>query len=162
MGYPFHFKQILTNNSFLFFLYFQAPPTLTPPSNYSQTTIATSFETVTMPTLLSNGSFPSDTEMKSYPWQPERTPNFATKSKNLSDSMPSFILRPSTNMACQHIVTTYVIPNFLHFTAYLMGFWYFRIQENEQLYALMEKVFLHATPLQGRMVSQSNMIRRMR
>ena len=42
-------------------------------------------------------------------------------------------------LACEHIITTYIIPNFLHFVAYLMGLYYFRIQDNEQLYALMEK-----------------------
>lgn len=42
--------------------------------------------------------------------------------------------------ACQHIITTYVIPNVLHFLAYIMGVVHFRIQENEQLYAIMEKV----------------------
>lgn len=42
--------------------------------------------------------------------------------------------------ACQHIITTYVIPNVLHFLAYIMGIVHFRIQENEQLYAIMEKV----------------------
>lgn len=47
-----------------------------------------------------------------------------------------------SHIQCGHIVTTYVIPSVLHFTSYVMGFWYFRIRENEQLYALMEKVFL--------------------
>lgn len=42
--------------------------------------------------------------------------------------------------ACEHIITTYVIPNVLHFGAFIMGMYHFRFQENEQLYALMEKV----------------------
>ncbi|KAJ8313462.1 hypothetical protein KUTeg_008985 [Tegillarca granosa] len=42
--------------------------------------------------------------------------------------------------ACEHIMTTYIIPNILHFIAYCMGMYHFRIQENEQLYSLMEKV----------------------
>lgn len=46
----------------------------------------------------------------------------------------------SPPLACEHVITTYVIPNFLHFIAYIMGFIYFRIQDNEHLYALMEKV----------------------
>jgi hypothetical protein len=43
---------------------------------------------------------------------------------------------------CEHVVTTYILPSIFHFVAYLLGFFYFRINENEQLYALMEKVFL--------------------
>ncbi|XP_033760317.1 uncharacterized protein LOC117342308 isoform X1 [Pecten maximus] len=64
--------------------------------------------------------------------------------------------------ACEHIITTYVIPNILHFVAYIMGMYHFRIQENEQLYALMEKVFLQATPLYNRSISQQKMIRKLR
>ena len=45
-----------------------------------------------------------------------------------------------TPAACEHIVTTYVVPNILHFVAFFIGIYHFRIQENEQLYALMEKV----------------------
>lgn len=52
-------------------------------------------------------------------------------------------LRPSARPeACRHIITTYVIPNILHFGAYIMGMVHFRIQENEQLYAIMEKVII--------------------
>lgn len=43
---------------------------------------------------------------------------------------------------CGHIVTTYLLPSMMHLLAYLIGFIYFRINESEQLYALMEKVFL--------------------
>lgn len=42
---------------------------------------------------------------------------------------------------CTHIVSTYVVPNVLHFMAFLIGFYMFRIQENEGLHALIEKVF---------------------
>ncbi|XP_071085706.1 uncharacterized protein [Haliotis cracherodii] len=68
----------------------------------------------------------------------------------------------SPPLACEHVITTYVIPNFLHFIAYIMGFIYFRIHDNEHLYALMEKVFLQATPLQSRTASQKKMIRKLR
>lgn len=44
---------------------------------------------------------------------------------------------------CTHIVSTYVVPKVLHFMAFLIGFYMFRIQENEGLHALIEKV-LHA------------------
>ena len=57
-----------------------------------------------------------------------------TPLKNLSQSQYSYPL------ACDHIVTTYVVPNFLHFVAFVMGLIHFRVQENEQLYALMESV----------------------
>ena len=43
---------------------------------------------------------------------------------------------------CTHIVSTYVVPKVLHFMAFLIGFYMFRIQENEGLHALIEKVFL--------------------
>ncbi|XP_041358803.1 uncharacterized protein LOC121375421 [Gigantopelta aegis] len=65
-------------------------------------------------------------------------------------------------LACEHIITTYIIPNILHFVAYLMGLYYFRIQDNEQLYALMEKVFLQAAPLQNRAASQQIVVRKLR
>lgn len=42
---------------------------------------------------------------------------------------------------CTHIVSTYVVPDLLHFMAFLLGFYMFRIQENEGLHALIEKVF---------------------
>lgn len=64
--------------------------------------------------------------------------------------------------ACEHIITTYVVPNILHFVAYVMGLLHFRIQENEQLYALMENVFLQASPSHKGAVSQQTMIRNMR
>ena len=37
---------------------------------------------------------------------------------------------------------TYIVPNFLHFFAFLIGFYHFRIKEHEGLYVLMEKVCL--------------------
>lgn len=41
---------------------------------------------------------------------------------------------------CQYIIIIYVILNVLYFLVYIMGIVYFRIQENEQLYVIMEKV----------------------
>lgn len=67
-----------------------------------------------------------------------------------------------TPAACEHIVTTYVVPNILHFVAFFIGIYHFRIQENEQLYALMEKVFLQANPLNNRSASQQKMTRNLR
>jgi hypothetical protein len=43
---------------------------------------------------------------------------------------------------CGHILTIYIIPNIFHFAFFVMGFVYFRVKENEQLYSLVEKVFL--------------------
>lgn len=79
-----------------------------------------------------------------------------TASKNLTGAKETYPL------GCDHIVTTYVVPNFLHFVAFVMGFIHFRVQENEQLYALMENVFLQASPFQSRSASQRKMIRNMR
>ncbi len=59
---------------------------------------------------------------------------------------------------CGHIITTYVLPSVLHLASFIMGFVYFRINENEQLYALMEKVFLSSMKL----VSQDRVIRRLK
>ncbi len=36
---------------------------------------------------------------------------------------------------CGHIFTTYVLPSIMHLTAFILGFIYFRINENETLYA---------------------------
>lgn len=41
---------------------------------------------------------------------------------------------------CQYIIIIYVILNVFYFLVYIMGIVYFRIQENEQLYVIMEKV----------------------
>ena len=62
------------------------------------------------------------------------------------------VLKPATPAACEHIVTTYVVPNILHFVAFFMGVYHFRIQENEQLYALMEKVCNQSTDCTGGLI----------
>ncbi|CAL1533181.1 unnamed protein product [Lymnaea stagnalis] len=97
------------------------------------------------------------------------TRNHSHSSVTMSIIMPAFEtggnmtnLGGVRNIGCEHIVTTYFIPNLLHFLAYSLGLYYFRIQENEQLYALMEKVFLQATPLQARTASQQKMINKLR
>jgi hypothetical protein len=60
-----------------------------------------------------------------------------------------------------YIVTTYLVPSFLHFVSYLIGFIYFRINDSEQLYALMEKVFL-AVNQTFKQVSQDKVIKRLK
>lgn len=52
-------------------------------------------------------------------------------------------------ICCQHIIPAYVVPAVMHFLAYGYGFLHFRIQECEQLYALMERVFLQAQNTPG-------------
>ncbi len=70
------------------------------------------------------------------------------------------IKKPKEN-ACGHVVTTYIVPSVLHLIAYIIGFIYFRINENEQLYALMEKVFL-AVNQTLKVVSQDKVIKRLK
>ncbi|CAF0848737.1 unnamed protein product [Brachionus calyciflorus] len=62
---------------------------------------------------------------------------------------------------CGHIITTYVLPSLMHLIAYIIGFIYFRINDNEQLYALMEKVFL-AVNVTLKTVSQDRVIKRLK
>jgi len=57
-----------------------------------------------------------------------------TETENLTSPTATYPL------ACEHVVTTYVIPNILHLVAFIMGFVHFRILENEHMYALMENV----------------------
>ena len=46
--------------------------------------------------------------------------------------------------ALEHIVTLriHLIPNILHFVAYAMGLYFFRIQNSKQMYAWIEKELL--------------------
>ncbi|XP_025078975.1 uncharacterized protein LOC112555045 isoform X2 [Pomacea canaliculata] len=71
--------------------------------------------------------------------------------------VPTHIINHSPQ-PCEHIITTYLIPNILHFIAYALGFYFFRIQDNEQLYAMMEKVFLQADHMQGGSSSQQRLV----
>ena len=41
---------------------------------------------------------------------------------------------------CTHLISSYILPDLLHFLAYLLGFWYFRVQDNEQMDALIQQV----------------------
>ena len=77
---------------------------------------------------------PSTDNLTTPGWVPYVTLGPATEKANQnlsSDPLP---------LACQHVVTTYVVPSILHFVAYMMGLIHFRVQENEHLYALMESV----------------------
>lgn len=68
----------------------------------------------------------------------------------------------STASECEHVFSVYIVPSVIHLVAFLMGFYYFRYQESEQLYALMEKVFLDASSTQGRSTSQRKLIKKLR
>lgn len=48
------------------------------------------------------------------------------------------LLEPSTR--CNHVFGTYIVPGIMHFIAYIIGIYHFRIQDHEGLYVLMEKV----------------------
>lgn len=67
----------------------------------------------------------------------------------------------NTDDQCGHKLTTYLLPSLMHLIAYIIGFIYFRINENEQLYALMEKVFL-AVNQTLKTVSQDRVIKRLK
>ncbi|OQV17805.1 hypothetical protein BV898_08101 [Hypsibius exemplaris] len=56
---------------------------------------------------------------------------------------------------CYHITTTYIVPAVLHSVIYVMGFIHFRLQDNEYLYGLMEKVFLQHAPFHRALVHSS-------
>jgi hypothetical protein len=43
---------------------------------------------------------------------------------------------------CKHIFGTFILPSMLHLSAYLIGFYLYRVREHEGLYVLMEKVSL--------------------
>ncbi|CAF0822469.1 unnamed protein product [Rotaria sordida] len=62
---------------------------------------------------------------------------------------------------CGHIFTTYIIPNLLHFVAFIIGFIYFRVTEGEPMYSLMEKVFIHGDQ-NMRQFSPNRVIRRLK
>lgn len=62
---------------------------------------------------------------------------------------------------CGHIFTTYILPDIFHFAAFIIGFIHFRMNEGEPMYALMEKVFIHADQSM-RLFSPNRVIRRLR
>ncbi|KAG8181211.1 hypothetical protein JTE90_013177 [Oedothorax gibbosus] len=62
----------------------------------------------------------------------------------------SIVYRPQTELGyCHHIVPTYIVPSFVHFLAYAYGFYHFRMVECEQLFSLMERVFLQSHSTRG-------------
>lgn len=70
-----------------------------------------------------------------------------TKGQSISSSIvppatTSGVWKPAAFKQCKHLLTEYVVPELLHFMAVLTGIYLFRIQDNEDLNALVEKVFL--------------------
>jgi len=69
-------------------------------------------------------------------------------------------MKKQTNVVCQHLIPTYIVASFVHFLAFAYGFYHFRLVRCEQLYSLMERVFLqcHSTPaLQGALIRNSRL-----
>jgi len=89
---------------------------------------------------------------------PEKEQN-KTKIETISDQIGSE--QDERERQCGHVVTTYIVPSIMHFAAFIIGFIYFRINENEQLYSLMEKVFL-AVSNTMKTVSQDKVIKRLK
>ena len=90
-------------------------------------------------------------------------PNTSTKAlttSNVKNKSLSLKLK-DTDTNFGHIIMIIIIPSIMHLSAYIMGFIYFRIRENEQLYALMEKVFL-SVDQSTKQVSQDKVIRRLK
>ncbi|XP_071037251.1 uncharacterized protein [Parasteatoda tepidariorum] len=73
-----------------------------------------------------------------------------------SKEVPSKLIQQSY---CQHIIPTYVVPSFVHFLAYSYGFYHFRVVSCEQLFSLMERVFLQSHSTRG---LQNSLIRNTR
>ena len=88
-----------------------------------------SYQIITSPRPTAAGWNYTSTTVPDIPLGPVITTTNATRTHPFKSPEP-----------CEHIVTTYLIPNILHFMAYIMGLYYFRIQDNEQMYAMMEKV----------------------
>ncbi|KFM74361.1 hypothetical protein X975_10247, partial [Stegodyphus mimosarum] len=73
---------------------------------------------------------------------------FSCRAKYIVASMDQSF-RPQDSVDCQHIVPTYIVPSFVHFLAFAYGFYHFRLVECEQLYSLMERVFLQSHSTHG-------------
>jgi hypothetical protein len=60
----------------------------------------------------------------------------------MNSTTPAQDIDSKNGTRCHHIVTTYVVPDILHCTAFIFGLVYFRITEGEPMYSLMEKVWI--------------------
>jgi len=90
------------------------------------------------------------------------TPTTEANVTNMSSLIPAIPNKDSENATlCGHVFTTYILPDILHCAAFIIGFVYFRITEGEPMYALMEKVFIHADQ-NMRLFSPNRVIRRLK
>ncbi|XP_033117936.1 uncharacterized protein LOC117117656 [Anneissia japonica] len=69
---------------------------------------------------------------------------------------------PFRKNLCHNMFSIVIMPSCLHFLAFLYGFWYIRTQENEQIYALIEQVFLQANSKARGSVTQATVIKSLR
>ncbi|GBN22754.1 hypothetical protein AVEN_38021-1 [Araneus ventricosus] len=83
---------------------------------------------------------------------------FSCHAKYVMDAIET-VYRPMGSGYCEHIVPTYIVPSFVHFLAFAYGFYHFRLVECEQLFSLMERVFLQSSSTRG---LQSALIRNSR
>eukprot|EP00118_Oscarella_pearsei_P001856 m.8719 g.8719 ORF g.8719 m.8719 type:complete len:452 (+) comp20797_c0_seq1:95-1450(+) len=80
---------------------------------------------------------------------------------NNSPEEPMLPVEPS-NGHCHHLLTMFLLPESIHFLAYVYLFYHFRVQETEQLSSLMETVFLQSCNSQGVRNSQKQLVKRLR
>ena len=102
--------------------------------------------TIQPPTPTANASHHNHTTPAVTTRQPITNSSQANDSTS-KDVVVLFTMAPAQVVAwtpavveCTHIFSAYVVPNFFHFLAFIMGFYHFRIQESEGLHALIEKV----------------------
>ncbi|CAF1231251.1 unnamed protein product [Didymodactylos carnosus] len=74
---------------------------------------------------------------------------------------PGEAIDTAPHTKCGHIISTYILPDILHLISFILGYIYFRVTEGEQLYSLMEKVFIHADQ-NIRQFSPNRVIKRLR
>jgi hypothetical protein len=126
--------------------------TLTPTTKYYPTNTTDLTNLTTSQTLLSK-------VVDAFHHGPSNTDSHHNSSRTRNDFKEEYVKRE--NEECGHIVTTYIVPSLMHLIAYSIGFFYFRIMESEQLYALMEKVFL-AVNVTMKLASQNGVIKRLK
>lgn len=130
------------------------PFTMRPALRFNTTTTAQSIITTTTPPHEYNFFERFSTKLRT-------NSGSSNDSKSMRDLYDNETSAEEKQRQCGHIVTTYIVPSLMHFVAFILGFIYFRVSENEQLYSLMEKVFL-AVNNTMKTVSQDKVIKRLR
>jgi len=148
-----YFNQVIKGEFFLNFKYVN-PYTMSPAKTSHHLN-------ATGPLITTTESF-LDSLMNSYSTKNFNHINKHNSSERVISSLTDEIDPAGENQRqCGHILTTYVVPSVMHFFAFIIGFIYFRVNENEQLYSLMEKVFL-AVSSTMKTVNQDRVIRRLK